>query len=865
MAREIDFKINVDVDTEQVKFAEEGALSLRQKLKLLREELQKVPADSKQFAILTEAFNDTKDAIDSVNAKSTDFVGTLGLIPGPIGQIGSTVDRTVGSLKTFSTVSFDNVKTGFKNLLDDVVQIGKRIADVTGITKVYTVTNELLSKSFVAVGISETAAAAGAKAFAAALTATGIGAIVVGLGLLIANWDKVTDAIKGATLESKTYEEAQAEVTKSVADFQKKVYEVEGALKAAREGTIKKEDALKKYNDTLGETVGYAGSLEQAESLLAENTATVIQSIKLRTQANVFYAKSAEQAAKAVSGEDVDPSVWESVGNFIISGGDAFQFGINQAKTLGKNYAELSEKEKKFAAEGDKLTQQAIENDKKLKKGLATPPDFKATADARKKALEEIEKNRQDALQTVMKDEQKEIAIVQSKYKKLIDLAKEYGQSTKELEAAQAKEIADIKKKYVEKTNKENLDKELAALELRKSQNLIGEQQYQQQAYELKKKYANNAQELIKAETEFNNESNKNVLENLKDFISKKLELSVRGIDAEEQEKMLALAKYRAENFMSEEQFLQKVKELGLQKASEGILSEEEYQLRLAEIQKGAADARLVEIDNAEAAATAKVNELRETNKISEEQYQAELTNINDEFGALRKEATVKVKEAELATTEAVNAMIIATEKYKAETLRQIQDLQVQNFQTFGNLLGAVAGKNKGIAIAGIVIEKGAAIAKVVVDTARAISSATAAAAPFMANPITAIPATANLVRVIAQQKIAAALSVAGIVAGAVKGISEINQTQIPGQTGGSSAGGSAGGGGGAATPTIPAPQVPSAAVPQAATGVAQDPSTTIAKTIAQQQQKPLQAFVVSTQVTSQQSLDRRVNRAATL
>jgi hypothetical protein len=117
--------------------------------------------------------------------------------------------------------------------------------------------------------------------------------------------------------------------------------DVTNTFKAAKEGTISKDDALKKYNDTLGATVGYAGSLEQAEQLLADNTAVVVEGIKLRTQANVFYAKSAEAAAKAISGEDVDPTIWESVGNYSLSGGNALIFQSNQIKTVITNYDEL--------------------------------------------------------------------------------------------------------------------------------------------------------------------------------------------------------------------------------------------------------------------------------------------------------------------------------------------------------------------------------------------------------------------------------------------------------------------------------------------------------------------------------------------
>jgi hypothetical protein len=188
-----------------------------------------------------------------------------------------------------------------------------------------------------------------------------------------------------------------------------------------------------------------------------------------------------------------------------------------------------------------------------------------------------------------------------------------------------------------------------------------------------------------------------------------------------------------------------------------------------------------------------------------------------------------------------------------------IQKSQLDLVQGFGSLLTQIAGKNKALAIAGIVLEQGAALGKVLIDTFRGISSATAAAAPFIANPITAIPATANLARTLAQIKITGALSAAGIVAGAVKGISAINQSGIPGGGGGSAS--SAGAGGGI---SIPAPTVQSAGAPQIQGTQAATPGSQIADTLAAASGKPIKAYVVSGDVSSQQALDRRTSNAAT-
>ena len=251
-----------------------------------------------------------------------------------------------------------------------------------------------------------------------------------------------------------------------------------------------------------------------------------------------------------------------------------------------------------------------------------------------------------------------------------------------------------------------------------------------------------------------------------------------------------------------------------------------------------------------------------------EEEYRRDQLEINkkydDEELARQEEARKKQEDADAKyyeeqkkKKEEYDKFIVESEQFKADALQFIQDSQLDSVAKVGNILSGVAGKNKKLAIAGLVIEQGAAIARVVIDTARAISAATAAAAPFISNPITAGPASINLARVIAQSKISAGLSIAGIVAGAAKGIAAINKADVPG------GGGSAGGGGGGSV-SIPTPSISATSAPQIQSGAGVDPSSQIARTMGMQGSRPIRAFVVSTEISSQSALDRRTNLAAT-
>jgi hypothetical protein len=153
-------------------------------LKKLKQELRNT-TDPAEFRRLQTQIDDTQESINSAKAGAGNFAEVLGTLPGPIGDIAGQAGGLIGTLKQFGQIKIEDLKSSFVDLGADIFDAAKGLANITGITKVYTVLNGFLAKSFVAVGISEAAAAAGARAFAAALITTGIGAIVVALGLLV--------------------------------------------------------------------------------------------------------------------------------------------------------------------------------------------------------------------------------------------------------------------------------------------------------------------------------------------------------------------------------------------------------------------------------------------------------------------------------------------------------------------------------------------------------------------------------------------------------------------------------------------------------------------------------------------------------
>jgi hypothetical protein len=217
-------------------------------------------------------------------------------------------------------------------------------------------------------------------------------------------------------------------------------------------------------------------------------------------------------------------------------------------------------------------------------------------------------------------------------------------------------------------------------------------------------------------------------------------------------------------------------------------------------------------------------------------------------------EQEVIKNEKEIADAEKARqfaAEQIALEENIAQRKREINMQYIGFAAGLSGLLQQIAGKNKAIATAGLILEKGAAIANVVIGASQSIASAkfNESKIPFFIPTPTGIPlfnplkpaSLAATAKSIAMTKIGAGLAIAGIGATAI------------GQASGVS-------GGNVDTSKPPIPSVPTApSTPPAFNIVGASGTNQLASAIGGQSQIPIQAFVVSGQVTSAQELDRNI------
>ena len=236
------------------------------------------------------------------------------------------------------------------------------------------------------------------------------------------------------------------------------------------------------------------------------------------------------------------------------------------------------------------------------------------------------------------------------------------------------------------------------------------------------------------------------------------------------------------------------------------------------------------------------VNKRKESNKKNTEEEKIEFDGKIERLQIqAATEVAINKEKVDQIAKDAKDARERELENQKQISQSKI-DIQQAEFATVEagiGLLKQFADKNKKLQAVAIAAESAVGIAKIIMNTQAANAAVTAknALIPAPVGPaLTAAEITAN--------KVSAALGIATTIAAAAKGISALGGGASP--SAGGSLGGDGGGGGG---------QAPSF-------NVVGDSSV---NQLAQLQQQPVQAFVVSGEVTTSQALDRNRVENATL
>lgn len=219
-----------------------------------------------------------------------------------------------------------------------------------------------------------------------------------------------------------------------------------------------------------------------------------------------------------------------------------------------------------------------------------------------------------------------------------------------------------------------------------------------------------------------------------------------------------------------------------------------------------------------------------------------ELNDINLKYQDIAYKADKDAKDKKAAADKEAAEKQISNEKALAETKKQIRDADFANVQASINLIANLFEGNKKVQAAALIAQNAVAIAKTIIETKAANQAARASGTAL--SIATAGASVAAAEALILRNNIGAGISIAAIAAATGKGLSALKAGGSPNGGGGLNEGG---GGSSVMSPNFNV--VGNSGLNQ----------------LAQLQQQPTKAYVVSGDMTTAQSLDRNRIENATL
>lgn len=190
------YKINIDVESKTLGQLEDELAQINEELKDVDRNSEAFKELAQKSQALTNEINKTNNAIEGLKLEDK-----LQAADGAIKVFGGSLQTVVGTLGALGIES--EVFGEFERKAASAIAVGMGIKDVSEGFGQFT---QVMAKSGIA-----------AKLFGStvnkALLATGIGAFIVALGTVVAYWDDITQAVGGASKETKEFLADQEAVT----------------------------------------------------------------------------------------------------------------------------------------------------------------------------------------------------------------------------------------------------------------------------------------------------------------------------------------------------------------------------------------------------------------------------------------------------------------------------------------------------------------------------------------------------------------------------------------------------------------------------------------------------------------------------
>ena len=478
---------NVTVVKIETGKAQTETQKLRKEVKELKNIMLQVEEGSKEYNdALQQAANiqhTLKDQMEEINSSAMDF-----------GQIAGNVVKGVGGIVAgFQAAQATMNLFGIEN--ETVIKSLEKMQNLMALTQAIPAIEEG-AKAFGRLKNSIAAATGATSKFGKALISTGIGAAVVVVGLLVANFDKLKAAITGTNDELEEQKKLQMdEHLKKVNDELGKRLSLEEQIRKAGgqddltiaeervksiEKEIKKKEALIKVN-----------SRESAQAWVAYNNA--VQAGKAQSYTNQLKEKAQEIDAK----ESVYLKDIETIRN------GQLKTAKEQLEVEKKLQAarDIKAKQDETAKAAEDARKTAIDDLKKLKESYAKLTDevklYNATEEDKK--INDINKEESEKVAIVQQmlkkkkisneEAEKQITLINKHYEnERLSIQKEYA----ELRENAAKEEAQRKREETIESIDTTYQLEQAKLQKQYDEGLISEKDFTDRKKELLETYVKN-------------------------------------------------------------------------------------------------------------------------------------------------------------------------------------------------------------------------------------------------------------------------------------------------------------------------------------------------------------------------------------
>ena len=309
-----------------------------------------------------------------------------------------------------------------KQLADEEANSSKIIQGIDKLTGGLATTTKRLYQGFIESAKSLKLFVTGLKGLKTALISTGIGALVVALGLIVAYWDDIVYYINEAT--GKT-EKLNAVINKRIEkdQFTAELLEIQKAtLDAQEKSLIEINKQLKK----------------QYELLIDDNDALLIN-----LQTNLETEKSYNRRITLLE-------------RLKLLATSAFSRGVGYKSEFEKSTSEDSEKTAEIELSINKILLDQANLKKKI--ALLNKDSLNTLKKIEDTELKDLERIRKGMIDTDIEIRAERIKIVNDTYNELVKLAKKYNIDTTELEKARVTKLAEIDADSLEKIRKGQVD-----------------------------------------------------------------------------------------------------------------------------------------------------------------------------------------------------------------------------------------------------------------------------------------------------------------------------------------------------------------------------------------------------------------------